>query len=94
MAYKGDTVRFEVEFMDYSNIPLDPSDIKFNAYDENDLLLETVPVPSGNRTDVGKYFMEFTIPQSLEGNSMIFEFKGMYRDKPVLSRDSLPVEFV
>lgn len=94
MAYKGDTVRFEVEFLSYEGSPLEPTDVTLTLYNELETVIEEIVVSEENKVGAGVYFQEYTIPFNFNEEVIVYEFKGVHKEKTVLSRDTLYVEFV
>lgn len=86
--YTKDTVRLVVQFRDFSGNSIVPEDIKLVVYDSKQEILEKVTVgitDNGN----GNYYYDYVAPDS----DFIFEFSGIYNNKPVLSRQLIQVKF-
>lgn len=93
MALKGDTVRLEVRFMDFDGISVEPEDVTLNIYNEDNVALESILLTSDNRTDIGEYYYDYVIPYAMN-DYIIYEFSGIHRGRPILSRDKIHVDFV
>lgn len=93
MALKGDTVRLEVEFKDFDGNSVEPTDVTLNIYDDDGVALQSIPLTSDNRTDVGEYYYDFMIPYNVS-DYIIYEFSGVHRSRPILARDKVHVDFV
>ena len=94
MAFIGDTVRLIVRFKTYSGSPVDPTDVKLKVLDGEDYSnLLSINVPEENKTDIGVYEYDYTIP-SLTSDRLIYEYSGIYDGKPILTRGSFSISFV
>ena len=95
----GETVKFNFEFVDLEGEPVEVSNVKFKVYDEAYTQIgTTITLTASNRTDVGKYFVNYVIP-NYEGqiyvecsasNGTLTDIKRLelktafYVDKPVI----------
>lgn len=93
MALKGDTVRLEVSFMDFDGVSVEPNEVTLNIYNEDNVALESISLTSDNRTGIGEYYYDYTIPYTV-ADFVIYEFSGNHRGRPILARDKVHVDFV
>lgn len=93
MALKGDTIRLEVEFKDFDSVRVEPTDVTLAIYNDDGVALQSIQLTSENRTDVGQYYFDYTIPYSVS-DYIIYEFSGVHRNRPILARDRVSVDFV
>lgn len=93
MALKGDTVRLEVEFRDFKGVMVEPSDVALAIYDDSNVALQSIQLTSENRTDTGCYYYDYTIPYTVS-DYITYEFSGVHRDRTILARDKVHVDFV
>lgn len=93
MALKGDTVRLEVEFKDFDGLKVEPTDVTLAIYNEDGVALQSIQLTSDNRTDIGQYFFDYTIPYTVS-DFIVYEFSGVHRSRPILARDKVHVDFV
>lgn len=93
MALKGDTVRLEVKFMDFDGMSVEPTEVTLSVYNEDNVALESIPLTSDNRTGIGEYYIDFTIPYATS-DYIIYEFSGNHRGRTILARDKVHVDFV
>lgn len=93
MALKGDTVRLEVEFMDFNSVRVEPNEVILSIYNEDNVAIESIPLTSDNRTNIGEYFYDYIIPYVIS-DYIIYEFSGNHRGRPILARDKVHVDFV
>ncbi len=93
LALKGDTVRLEVQFKTFDGSIIDPSDVKLNIYNEDNVAIESITMTAEtNKVGIGNYIHDYTLPY---GNDFItYEFFGKYEGKPVVARKRIDVEFV
>lgn len=92
VALKGDTVRFEVQFKTFDGSIIDPTDVKLNIYDSNDVAIESSEMTAEkNKVGVGNYIHDYTLPYNEE--TLTYEFFGMYEGKSVVSRKRINIRF-
>lgn len=91
--YSGDTIRLIVHFRAFDDTLIDPTNIELKIYDENEQLIETIPIDDSNKESVGIYFYDYTTPEDIKGD-IIFEFRGIYNNKPILSRGRIKTKFI
>jgi hypothetical protein len=97
MRYQsGNTIRCEVEFTNFAGEFTDPTTVKFITYDQAYKKLTEVTLTSGNKSEVGKWFYDLTVPtmdsKSKEG-VIFYEWYGDINGKPTVKRESLEVCF-
>lgn len=91
----GDTIRLLCTFKDFSGNPADPTLINVKIYDQSYTVLSTNSVDLvGNKTSVGNYFYDFTIPISYQNKTFYYEWYAEYNGIPSLNRSSFQVVFM
>lgn len=91
MAYSGDTVRLKVHFKTFTGESIEPTDIKLTIYDTNKNLIEEIPITDTNKESLGVYFYDYILPD--DKPEIVFEFRGLQNNKPILVRDSVKIQF-
>ncbi|MED4374309.1 hypothetical protein P9274_00995 [Schinkia azotoformans] len=91
MAYSGDTVRLKVHFKTFTGESIEPTDIKLTIYDSTKTQIEQFILDDTYKLDVGVYFYDYLLPANLD--LIIYEFAGVYNNKPILVRDSVKIQF-
>lgn len=91
MALAGDTVRFRCHFKTFDGQLIDPADVKLVIYDTNKQQIEQITLDDTNKENVGVYFYDYVLPY--DKPEIIFEFRGLYNEKPILSRGKVKIEF-
>ncbi|WP_026675775.1 hypothetical protein [Fictibacillus gelatini] len=89
---KGDTVRLKVHFKTFTGQSVDPTDVKLTIYKSDKTKIEEIPITDSNKENVGVYFYDYIVPDEIL-ESFIFEFRGLYNNKPILARDSVQIKF-
>lgn len=92
MIYSGDTVRLKVNFRTFNGQAIDPDDVTLTFYDVNQEQIEQFTLNDTNREDVGVFFMDYVVPDDKQ--EVIFEFRGIHRDMPIIVRDKLEINFI
>jgi hypothetical protein len=93
LAFKGDTIRFEVQFKTFDGSIIDPTDVQLNIYDENDVAIDSILMTAEtNKVEVGNYIHDYTLPYNED--SITYEFFGKYEGKPVIARKRIDLKFV
>lgn len=90
MAYSGDTVRLKVNFKTFGGDLVNPTGISLTLYDGL-VILQTIPITAADNETIGVYFYDYVIPDDIP--ELIFEFKGLHNNKPILARDTVQVQF-
>jgi len=85
--FTKDTIRLVVQFRDFNCNVVHPKDITLTIYNMDETLLETIS--SGITLDGDNYYYDYVTNDS----DFIFEFKGVYNDKPILARKYQKVKF-
>lgn len=91
MALAGDTVRFRCHFKTFNGTAVEPRDVKLTIYDTNKQKIEQITLDDTNKENVGVYFYDYALPN--DKKEIIFEFSGVYNNKPILVRDSVKIQF-
>lgn len=90
MALAGDTVRLKCHFRTFDGQLIDPADVKLTIYDSNKQQIKQIALTDINKeNDV--YFYDYVLPDDKQ--EIIFEFRGLYNEKPILSRGKVKIEF-
>ena len=92
MALAGDTVRFRCHFKTFDGQSVDPADVKLTVYDTNKQQMFQITLTDTNKENVGVYFYDYVLPDDKQ--EIIFEFRGLYNEKPILSRGKVKIEFL
>lgn len=93
MAFKGDTVRLEVIFKDFDGMSVEPNDVTLTIYDGDNMAIQSIPLTNENRVNIGEYYYDYVIPYGVE-EFIIYEFNGYHKERPILARDKIHVDFV
>ena len=96
--FKGNSIRFNIEYRDLNNNPSVPTTPLFKIYDSRYIEISSEDVNTSNilLDDIGDpipggYYMEYTF----ENNSMfVVEFSGVFETKITLTRVKVKVVFV
>lgn len=88
--YQGDTIRLKCHFKTFTGRLVDPVSVLLTIYDKQEEQIEQITLDDTNKEDVGVYFYDYI---ATELDEFIFEFSGMYQDKPILVRDKVKVKF-
>lgn len=91
MAYSGDTIRLKVHFKTFDGVLIDPSNITLTIYDKDEQQIEQFQLTDSDKEKVGVYFYDYVLPANQE--IIIFEFAGVYNNKPILIRDEVKISF-
>lgn len=96
MAYKGDTVRFEVKFLGFDGEELEiaPEQVTFKvyAYPQEELFSVELDHTYAHLIEDNHFFYDYTIPNDFEG-TYFYEFKGLFRNNPFVAREDFEVDF-
>ncbi|ADL07752.1 hypothetical protein [Thermosediminibacter oceani] len=84
MALVGDTIRLYVEFRNFENEKIDPSNINLQILDEQGQEIENITIDSSNKLDVGKYFYDYVVPEGT--GDLYFVFSGICNNKPIKAK--------
>ena len=85
MAYIGDTIRLKCKFRTFNGTSINVDDVILTIYDDKKII-ESIQLDDTNKID-GVYFYDYVIPAGT-GN-LIYEFAGVYNDKPIVTRGEL-----
>lgn len=91
MALAGDTVRLKCHFKTFDGQSVNPADVKLTIYDANKQKIKEFILDDTNKKSMGVYFYDYVLPT--DKNEIIFEFSGVYNNKPILVRDSVKIQF-
>ncbi|WP_342598805.1 hypothetical protein MHB48_15215 [Psychrobacillus sp. FSL H8-0483] len=87
--FAKDTILLVVQFRDYNGNKVTPNDVKLTIYDKQETPIEEITF--GLATDgLGKFEYEYT---DTTGSDFIFEFSGVFNEKPILARQEVNVKF-
>lgn len=85
--YSKDTARLIVSFKDFDGNAINPENVRLTVYDDKQVLTETITEGIINLSN-GTYQYDYTAD-----SDFIFEFSGIYFEKPVLARQLVKVKF-
>lgn len=91
MIYSGDTVRLKVNFKTFTGEAINPDNVTLTIYDIERNQIEQYELDDTYRQDVGVYFFDYITPD--DEQEIIYEFKGVYNNYPIIVRDSLKINF-
>ncbi|MBE2924759.1 hypothetical protein HPJ95_09645 [Anoxybacillus flavithermus] len=91
MALAGDTVRLKCHFKTFDEQLIDPADVKLTIYDSQKKLIEKFILDDSHKENVGIFYFDYILP--MNQSEIIFEFSGVYNNKPILVRDSVKIQF-
>lgn len=87
--FAKDTILLSVQFRTFDGNKVTPNDVKLTIYDKQETLIEEITI--GLATDgLGKFEYEYT--DSI-GSDFIFEYSGIFNEKPILARQEVNVKF-
>lgn len=87
--FAKDTILLSVQFKTFDGNKVTPNDVKLTIYDKQQTLIEEIIF--GLATDgQGKFEYEYT---DTTGSDFIFEFSGVFNEKPILARQEVNVKF-
>lgn len=86
--YSKDTVRLIVLFRDFNGNAITPDDVKLTIYKTDQEIVEEITDGIINNSN-GNYHYDFVATDS----DFIFEFSGVYFEKPVLARQLVQTKF-
>ena len=96
--FKGNSIRFNIEYKDLNDNPSVPTTPLFKVYDSRYVEIHSVPVDTNNilldsvgDPIPGGYYMEYTFANS---NEFVVEFSGVFVTKTTLTRQKVKVVFV
>lgn len=93
MALMGSTVRLKCEFKTFAGSYADPSEVLLRIYNGLREPVEEHTLGPGHRTDVGKYYYDYTMPYEAVW-PLYIEFNGLMEGSPAVGRISLPERWV
>jgi hypothetical protein len=90
----GNTVRITHTYMSWAGEPIDVTDPTLKIYEgvASGVPLATIPLTAAERTGVGAYQYDYTIPPGVY--DLIFEFSGTAEGAPEVTRISMPRTYV
>ncbi|OAO80939.1 hypothetical protein [Anoxybacillus flavithermus] len=91
MAFAGDTVRFRCHFRTFDGQSVEPTDVKLTIYDSQKQLIEKFILDDSHKENVGIFYFDYVLPDDKQ--EIIFEFRGLYNEKPILSRGKVKIQF-
>lgn len=93
---KGDTVRLKCYFRTFKGNLIEPSNVTLTIFKDEQTEIESFILNDTHKQEEGVYFYDYTPSSELKElnlDSFIFEFKGIYNDKPIIVRDSVEMRF-
>ncbi|MEK4949094.1 hypothetical protein NST12_01730 [Bacillus sp. FSL W8-1127] len=91
MALAGDTIRLKCHFKTFDGQSVEPTDVKLTIYDSNKQQIEQITLTDSDKENIGVYFYDYVLPD--DKPEIIFEFRGLYNEKPILSRGKVKIQF-
>jgi hypothetical protein len=91
MALAGDTIRLKCHFKTFDGQSVEPTDVKLTIYDSQKQLIEEFILDDSHKENVGIFYFDYVLPDDKQ--KIIFEFRGLYNNKPILVRDSVKIQF-
>lgn len=88
--FSDDTVRLKVKFRDFDGQVIDPTEVTLTVYKINKEVITTITQNSLTKENVGCFFYDYTVGTE----DFIYEFSGLYNNKPILSRDTVQIKFI
>ena len=96
--FKGNSIRFKIEYKDFEDTAAVPSDPTFKVYDSRQIEIHSEVVDTNNvlLDDIGDpipggYYLEYTFASS---GVYTVEFNGTFDSKLTLTRNEIKVVFV
>lgn len=87
--FAKDTIRLIVQFRTFDGNKVTPENVKLTIYDKQQNVIEEITY--GLSTDgLGKFEYEYT---DATGSDFIFEYSGLFNEKPILARQEVNVKF-
>lgn len=87
--FAKDTILLQVQFKTFDGNKVTPENVKLTIYDKQQTVIEEINY--GLTTDgLGKFEYEYT---DTTGSDFIFEFSGVFNEKPILARQEVKVKF-
>lgn len=99
VAFTGDTVRLDVIFKSFDQLPTEVTDVNLKIYKVSVLgneLIETIPIPIENKVGVGSYQYPYNIPNDIDLEKvkyLVYEYSAMNESQPILVRGKIPLRF-
>jgi hypothetical protein len=88
---QGDTVRLKCHFKTFDGQLIDPTDVKLTIYDSNNQQIEQISLTDSDKENVGVFYYDYVLPDDKQ--EIIFEFRGLYNDNPILKREKVKIQF-
>ncbi|GGJ77105.1 hypothetical protein GGR02_003019 [Anoxybacillus voinovskiensis] len=92
MALAGDTVRLRCHFRSFDGQNIDPADVKLRIYDTQKQLIEEFILDDSQKENVGIFYFDYILPDDKQ--EIIFEFRGLYDGKPILTRGQVKIKYI
>lgn len=92
MALQGDTIRLVVQFKTFDDVSFTPENITLKIYDNAQKVLKEVTEDELIEEEIGHYFYDYIIPDDVL-DYFIYEYRGEYKDNPILNRGKVKVRF-
>jgi len=88
MAFQKDTIRLIVQFRDFDGKNIIPTDVTLTIYKEDKTEVETITTNITQKSD--SFSHDYLIPE----HDFIYEFSGVYQEKPILARQLVKTKFI
>lgn len=87
--FQKDTVRLVVQFRDFVGNNIVPDNVKLTIYNTDKTVIEEITEGIIDNSN-GNFHFDYVAPE----HDFIFEFSGVYGNKPVLARQEIKTEFI
>lgn len=87
--FTRDTVRLVVQFRDFKGNNIVPDEVKLTIFNTDKTVVEEVTEGIIDNTQ-GNFHFDYVAPE----HDFIFEFSGIYDNRPVLARQTITTEFI
>jgi len=87
--FTRDTVRLVVQFRDFKGNNIVPDEVKLTIFNTDKTVVEEVIEGIIDNTQ-GNFHFDYVAPE----HDFIFEFSGIYDNRPVLARQTITTEFI
>lgn len=100
VAFTGDTVRLDVKFKSFEQLPIEVTDVELKIYKVSVLgneLIDTITIPIENKVGVGAYQYPYNIPSDIDLEKvkyLVYEYSATNESQPILVRGKIPLRFV
>ena len=90
---RGDTIKLTCTFVNFSDAPVDPTEVKMIIYDANYNQVSETILDATHRTGTGTYFYNY-IADVDKDTRIIYEWFGTIDGTPSIKRGSFKIVFI